>query len=71
MMTPSSIVGASLAGPSVGFPVEARESVDALCVVVDVAPAAALRRALAFTFPFCAHVTIALTPLQLAWVYLR
>ena len=70
-MSPSSIIGASLAGPSVGFPVEARESVDALSVVVDVAPAAALRRALAFTSPFCAHVAIALTPLQLAWVYLR
>ena len=69
-MTPSSIVGASLAGPSEGFPVEARESVDALRVVVDVAPAAAVRRAVTFASSFRAHVPVALAALQLAWVYL-
>ena len=69
MRSPYSIVGASLAGPSVGFPVEAWESVHALCVVVDVAPAAAVRRVVTFASPFRVHVPIAMAPLQLAWVY--
>ena len=68
-MTPSSIVEASLACPSVGFTVVAWESVEALCVVVNVAPAAAVCHVLAFAPAFLAHVPIALTPLQLTWVY--
>ena len=72
VMNPSSIVvGASLAGPSEGLPVEARESVDALRVVVDVAPAAAVRWAVTFASSFRAHVPIALAALQLAWVFLK
>ena len=68
MVTPCSIVGASLAGPSVGFPVEAREGVHALSIVVNVAPASAVCRAVAFPLSFRAQVTIALAPLQMAWV---
>ena len=66
-MTRSSIVEASLAGPSVGFTIVARESVEALCVVVNVAPGAAVCHAIAFTPAFLAHVPIALTTLQLTW----
>jgi len=62
---PSIVVGASLTGPSVGFPIEAWESVHALSVVVNVAPASTVCHFVAFTVAFLAHVPIALTPLQL------
>ena len=63
------VVGTSLTSPSVGFTVEAWERVDALCIVVDVAPIAAVRHAVTFTLSFRTRVPIALAPLQLAWVY--
>ena len=70
VVNPSSIiVGASLAGPSVGFTIEAWESVHALSVVVNIAPTPAVCHVVAFPVAFLAHVPIALTPLQLTWVH--
>ena len=71
VVNPSSIVvGASLAGPSVGFTIEAWEGVHALSIVVNVAPTSTVCHTVAFPVAFLAHVPIALTPLQLTWVHL-